>query len=350
MPAKQNLEFYDNIARERGGRCISVEYVNSQIKLEWECGEGHIFMASPNSIQRGYWCAECAGLKKKNLEWLISLSASHGGECLSTEYKNAKTRYLWKCVNSHTWLATADSISMQGSWCAQCVGRARHDISWLYDLASSFGGSCLSTKYKSNKSDYIWRCRYGHIWTGRANYIQQGHWCAECAGLKKKNLDWLYKLAQDNGGRCLATEYINSHSRYEWECAIGHIWITEASCVQSGRWCQRCSNRKSKPEQVIFELIKSTIPDAVCRVKSILKNPHFELDIYVPSLRKAIEFDGDFWHKSEWALKRGAAERDARKDRECKEAGIDLLRISESDYNKDPSSVFAKVNTFMGVV
>ena len=143
---------------------------------------------------------------------------------------------------------------------------------------------------------------------------------------------------------------MNSGTKYKWECNEGHKWEAIASNIQSGKWCPKCLHRQSKPEKLIFDLVQVKFPDTQERKRGLLKNKHFELDIYIPSLKKAIEFDGDFWHKSDWALKHGAAERDARKDQQCKKAGIDLLRISESDYQKDPNTEMSKVWQFLGVI
>ena len=53
-----------------------------------------------------------------------------------------------------------------------------------------------------------------------------------------------------------------------------------------------------------------------------------ELDIYIPSIKVAIEYDGAFWHRSE-----KAREREERKFQQCQELGINLLRIKEEEPN-----------------
>lgn len=47
-----------------------------------------------------------------------------------------------------------------------------------------------------------------------------------------------------------------------------------------------------------------------------------ELDIFIPSLKRAIELDGDYWHSSPERKKT-----DKRKNKECADAGIKLLRL-----------------------
>lgn len=100
-------------------------------------------------------------------------------------------------------------------------------------------------------------------------------------------------------------------------------------------------------EELVYNFIRGLIPEAIRGKRGLLKTKSFQLDVYIPSLKKAIEFDGTFWHKSDWAVMHGAFFRDARKDRECLEAGIELLRINECDFDANRDSIFAKITAFL---
>lgn len=64
---KLTIEVMRVIARERGGECLSNEYVDSRHHLQWRCAQGHVWWARPNHVKpygpegRGSWCPECAG-------------------------------------------------------------------------------------------------------------------------------------------------------------------------------------------------------------------------------------------------------------------------------------------------
>jgi very-short-patch-repair endonuclease len=88
-------------------------------------------------------------------------------------------------------------------------------------------------------------------------------------------------------------------------------------------------------------------PDTIQSKRGLLLNKRLELDIYIPRLRKAIEFDGIYWHKSDCAIKRGTPGRDIRKDRECIKVGITLLRIDELDFKVNPEAVYSKIKEFL---
>jgi DNA-directed RNA polymerase subunit RPC12/RpoP len=58
----------------------------------------------------------------------------------------------------------------------------------------------------------------------------------------------------------------------------------------------------------------------------------YELDIYIPSKKIAIEFDGYFWHKNK-------VRKDMEKNLKCKEDGIKLYRIREGLLSLEDSSI-----------
>ena len=64
---------------------------------------------------------------------------------------------------------------------------------------------------------------------------------------------------------------------------------------------------------------------------------YVKLDFYIPSLNKWIEFDGDYWHGE----KRGNQERDRYREKLIFEAipGIQLKRVKERDYRKNPEKI-----------
>jgi hypothetical protein len=56
-----------SVARDRGGDCLSKQYITATTKISWICKNGHIWKASPSSILRGSWCPACAGKNSKQV-------------------------------------------------------------------------------------------------------------------------------------------------------------------------------------------------------------------------------------------------------------------------------------------
>ena len=97
---------------------------------------------------------------------------------------------------------------------------------------------------------------------------------------------------------------------------IGMLWESSSS-TQTSFW-----------EQIIYYYIAKLYPSSINRYKDI----GCELDIYVPELNIAIEYDGYYWHKDK-------QERDNVKDAICKEKGTTLIRIREYLL---PKTMYAK--------
>lgn len=117
LPTK--IKEMNEIATEKGGKCISSVYINAKEYLLWECKEGHKWKASPNNIKNnGRWCPKCAGKLKSIIDMEI-LAKEKLGKCLSEKYINAKTKLKWKCSEGHIWESIPDSI-IRGSWCPIC--------------------------------------------------------------------------------------------------------------------------------------------------------------------------------------------------------------------------------------
>ena len=72
------IELMRDIARERGGECLSETYTDARTKLRWRCGQcGHEWDSPASAIRKGGWCPPCgyrAGWKKRRAKF-----GAHGG-------------------------------------------------------------------------------------------------------------------------------------------------------------------------------------------------------------------------------------------------------------------------------
>lgn len=60
-PEAMNLAGLEAFAALRGGTCEASEFADAGQRLEWTCGRGHRFEASPRLlVGAGYWCPTCA--------------------------------------------------------------------------------------------------------------------------------------------------------------------------------------------------------------------------------------------------------------------------------------------------
>ena len=106
--------------------------------------------------------------------------------------------------------------------------------------------------------------------------------------------------------------------------AKGHEWEASLSNrTLNGSNCPHCTQASSTMELRIFAELQHFFPDAQSRFRIETK----ELDIYVPSLKTGIEFDGAYWHQK-------TAIRDRRKNEFFAEQGINVLRVRQTPLPK----------------
>lgn len=108
-----------------------------------------------------------------------------------------------------------------------------------------------------------------------------------------------------------------------WICSeCGHSWQQTVANRVSGSGCPKCNieNVNSFCEQAVYYYIKQSFPDAINGDNHI----GMELDIYIPSISVAIEYDGEAWHNTDKKI-----QIDERKNKLCIQNNIELIRIRE---------------------
>ncbi len=114
-----NIAAMQSLAAERGGNCLSNAYRGINKKHLWECSEGHQWETSPSHVKRGTWCPYCAKRVKRTIEEMHQIAKERGGKCLSDTYINNATKLLWECSEGHKWQAVPLMI-FRGFWCMRC--------------------------------------------------------------------------------------------------------------------------------------------------------------------------------------------------------------------------------------
>ena len=116
-----------------------------------------------------------------------------------------------------------------------------------------------------------------------------------------------------------------------WLCPMGHEYQATLLARNGGFGvgCPKCYSRRqtSFAEQAVYHYIKKIFPDAINGFKASFLGK-MELDIYIPSIRWAVEYDGMAWHNEK------TKEREIRKYKACKENGIKLYRLKEDEIEK----------------
>jgi len=97
-------------------------------KVWWQCNKGHSWQATINNRTRNKsGCPHCArnNRRKYSIEYFREFASKNGGNCLSTEYLQCKTKIKMVCKNGHEWAARADDIIYEKKWCGLCSAKSK---------------------------------------------------------------------------------------------------------------------------------------------------------------------------------------------------------------------------------
>lgn len=178
MRRRLTLELFKTYAESKGGVCLSEEYVNIRSRLLFRCSCGHEFEATGDVIRNDSWCIKCCGRGPLSLDVFVDLAREKGGECLSTSYERLSDPLLFRCANGHEFHRTGASLK-KGGWCDECVHDERR--AELEATARSRGGELLSERYLGSHVHHEFRCANGHEFSAVAHHVKNsGAWCGTC--------------------------------------------------------------------------------------------------------------------------------------------------------------------------
>lgn len=186
----------------------------------------------------------------------------------------------------------------------------------------------------ANKS-YYWVCPNGHHYKSSLNNKTSGNGgnCPYCSHQKlipefslavinpELAEEWDYEV---NQGLTPSDVFANSNKSFGWICKrCGHRWRAVLSNRNNNKGCPNCAkgHHSSFPEQVVYHYIKKAFPDSI----NGFKIEKMEIDVFIPSIKVGIEYDGENYHCDKRKVRN-----DIRKSQLLKEHGIHLVRLRES--------------------
>ena len=295
---------------------------------------------------------------------------------------------LWICAKCGSeWEAVISSRAIAGNGCPVCAKLKRAQTH--HETASKFSESFVKRApyllkewdFHKNQENpwnisygstykYWWICKNRHSWMASVNNRTKGNGCPYCSNryLLTGENDLLTKYPNiaeewDNDKNDLSPSEVIAKSKYKafWICnKCGHRWQTTVAHRTSAKTgCPECNRvfQTSFPEKAIAYYLERHFGNIVTNSKQILDGK-YELDIFIPEILTAIEYDGIAWHK-----KKSSKKREQAKYNLCLEKNIKLIRVSEkednqycdiyikSDYNNLEYSKLDKVikNTFLAL-
>ena len=344
--------------------------LHSQKKVWWKCSKDHEYQQTIDKKVRGDGCPYCSN--RKVLAGYNDLKTLHPNIAKEWNYeKNGKLNPInfvsgsvqkiwWKCSKCGNEWKTAIRNRTRGSICPKCAtikrGQKKHNSSlqksgcikdpillkeWNYEKNRDLKPEQFTPG--SNKSVW-WKCsKCGNEWKSRISnrsILKRG--CPYCANHRIVKVKATNSLAikypeiakqwhpTKNGTLTPYDVPPGTRKKVWWICEHNHEY--QASILHRGHGtnCPICNSGRqtSFAEQAVFYYVKKLYPDAISRY-TVAFLGRMELDVYIPSIKYAIEYDGEAWHKE------NKLAREQRKYRICQEQGIKLIRLKEKINSTD---------------
>jgi G:T-mismatch repair DNA endonuclease (very short patch repair protein) len=343
--------------------------VGSSKKVWWKCEEGHEWNAHIN-IQTDTSCPYCYGRYvipgENDLATLYPTSVKewhptkNGNRIPQNTMPYTPKKIWWICQKEHEWEVSPNSRFAKGDYtgCPYCTNKkvllGFNDLITAHpQIAKTWhptkNGNITPDKITSGSETlFWWKCLEGHEWqAGVYSRAVMGTGCAACSGKKVNpgvtDLQTLNPLlaAQwhptKNGDLTPDQVAAFSSRKVWWKCGKNHVWEAAVANRYQGRNCAKCTSgeKASNAEKELALYVESLGLEIVRHGRTILKGQ--EIDIYVPSKKIAIEYNGIYWHTE----KHGNKGRNYHRDKwlACKDQGIQLIQIWEDEWNRNPAQV-----------
>jgi len=188
-----------------GYKLISTQYVSVLEKLDIACPLGHRYSVSYSSFQRGYRCAECAGLKKHTIDAVKQHIESFGYQLLSTTYVGANAKLDLVCPNQHMYRAAYGKFQ-QGNRCAECF--------YITQRRTMKNGGDWEPDLRTSKAYVAWKkaVKKRDDYTCQACFYPSKNLCAHHIESRSRNPDLQTELS--NGITLCKSCHIEIHSLY----------------------------------------------------------------------------------------------------------------------------------------
>ena len=250
--------------------------------------------------------------KSEPIENIKVFVENKGGILLSTVYEKFNIKLKFQCKEGHQWEALWASVKSTHTWCPECSGNKKYTLEQVIELCNKANVELLTplSDYKSTKQHLSFRCKNQHIFFTRLKDLKPNHQCAACRGKAKLDISILANHARSKNGLLLTKEYKNSDTNMLWECEKKHTWEARWSNIRNGRWCPEC--KIYKYEQICREILESITGEKFLKQKNFIpynKYCGLELDGYNEKLHLAFEYNGEqhyklsaWFHKTELGL------------------------------------------------
>lgn len=313
----------------------------------WVCGKGHEWRTAIRKIlQSGQRCPYCQNKRclsgfndlESQRPDLIRYYDSKRNPPARTIQATSNKSVWWCCEKGHEWEERPFMMDpVRGSICPECRAEERSIairspklIPWLVDKTQS-------TLWASSRGPIDLICPLGHRFQESPGSLKNNPKCPYCSGARVlKGFNDLQTLHPELVSQWADETPIETVSRQnklkaQWQCDVcGYRWKAFVHNRANGYGeCFKCFQKSgSKSQREVSDFVEDLGFTPRLNTKSVLPGK-LELDIYIPELQIAIEYNGLYWHSTE---RNNEKTRHFAKWRECEKLGIQLLVVWEDEW------------------
>lgn len=290
----------------------------------------------------------------------------------SIESVSAGSEYVaqWKCLeHGHLFRMSVYKRTKRGFGCHYCSGKkvleGFNDFAFIvphlaeeWDDERSPSEFTVGSGYKAG-----WKCiEHGHRYTAQIYLrVSKNYKCPYCSGQEVlagfNDLKTTHpKVSEELVDKRFSTSEITAGSNRKmlWRCERkGHEFealVHNRTRDKNPSGCPRCSNNVSKSEAEFFQEIQRAFKgyEVIPNIKNLIRP--YEVDVYIPELKIAAEFNGDYYHTGDALKRRGlnmtSEEYHQMKIDMCNSVGIDLIHVWESDWKNSSEHIIDEIIEF----
>ena len=341
-----------------------VDYKGVTTKVKIICPVHGEFWQTPRVHLKGCGCPKC-GFERQNdatrlttEEFIIRANKIQGNkyDYSKVEYVDYMTKVCIICPeHGEFWQTPNKHLSGQG--CPKCGNTKKLTLTEFIERSRKIHGDKYDyskVRYINNGTKVCIICpEHGEFWQTPHNHLI-GHGCHKCKNNKisasetKTTEKFVLEARKVHGDKYdySRTKYLSAKDKVCIICPEhGEFW-QEASSHLSGCGCPKCNHIISKAETEIAEYVRSLYDGEVITNCRNMLTEHKELDIYIPSLKVAFEYDGMIWHSDRYRVD---ANYHLKKTEECANKGIKLYHIFEYEWINRQEIVKDKIKHIIGV-
>ena len=333
---------------------------------------GHVWnIAFGNFFKKKQQCPHCSRMnrRKSNDEFIKEVETLVGDTYTMLEkYKTKKDKLKmrhnyfikdgYKIECGYEFNMTPDDFVNCGNRCPKCGGKRQLDSDSVSKLIKEKHNLTLISSFNGVKSDITVRnntCGHEYSTSSYKAIYNNSHNCKICGKHKKNiNIEDVKKefMVEDKDYTILSEKYSDTHDKLiVRHDSCGHEYeVSRTNFIGSperdGRRCPECSasNPISQQELELVKYIKKIYNGVIKTSDREILNGK-ELDIYLPELNVAIEYNGLYWHSSKFLDRKYHYN----KTKLCDEKGIRLIHVFEDEWIYKTDIVKSKLEHILGL-